>query len=902
MDDWQEIHIKAHSQHKNKRIEAVIYLRDNFQEIAVKDEQQAFKDLLSLTKDLDNHVRKHAVSALDFAFRHVAYKEEAGRELLRLTKDEHADVRKRAVSALGSVFHRVTDKEEAWKELLMLTKDEHVDVRRRATGALCSAFHCVADKEEACNELLKLTTDKDVNVRKRVADVLGSSFSNVVDKEKACNELLKLTKDKDVNVRFSAVYALGSAFHHVADKEEAWNELLVLTKDEHADVRRCAADALGSAFQHVANKEEAWNELLVLTKDENINVRLSVADALCSTFSHVTDKKKAWKELLALTQYKHTLVRRCVADALGSVSHHVADKDRASEALLLLTKNGHYNVRKCAIAALGSAFPHVMDKDRASKALLALTKDENIDVRKCATNALDSAFPHVMDKDKASKALITLTKDENIDVRKRATAAIGSVFPLIMDKDKTLKALITLTKDEDNYVRVYANHSLGKISIFKATEAEGEEGFRTELEHALEYFENSAKESSLWNNPAKFCLPFYRSFHTITFRKEESEAEVKRSIEKAKLAVGKSESKEKLLEAIENLSNALTETQNAKDFAEIQGDFNAYSRYCRRASDLLLDTEESAPSATMLIKRGVPIIDKHIKDILGDIQEKSRELCKDTLDTPFEKEGKEVNKAGQELFNVRDPIGLEKSVDNLHMALSAVCDRMPEEHKGEACKILTKAQNEEFVEDKLDLISMVLSKIPLIIPKETKKEPDKNFQNLKIFVSSTVKDLEYLRDELYRHLKETGHTPWFSEMHDFPVNRHPDAMTNCLKVTEECDLFIVILDKRAGLPYTERENTPYLDLFGLTISEAEYRCARNNVKPICIFIRNRTENESVIYWKNKKIIKDFEWYSDSEVYEFYERLMNEKPHVPWRYTFDSIEDIKKPLNEVIKGL
>ncbi|MBW2739894.1 MAG: hypothetical protein JRE64_13850 [Deltaproteobacteria bacterium] len=100
-------------------------------------------------------------------------------------------------------------------------------------------------------------------------------------------------------------------------------------------------------------------------------------------------------------------------------------------------------------------------------------------------------------------------------------------------------------------------------------------------------------------------------------------------------------------------------------------------------------------------------------------------------------------------------------------------------------------------------------------------------------------------------MKESEHTPWFSEKGDFPANRHPDAMTNCLKVAEECDLFVLLLDKRAGLPYKRREGSPYQDLFGLTISEAEYRCARKKGKSICIFIRKRAEHESAIYRKIK---------------------------------------------------
>lgn len=66
-----------------------------------------------------------------------------------------------------------------------------------------------------------------------------------------------------------------------------------------------------------------------------------------------------------------------------------------------------------------------------------------------------------------------------------------------------------------------------------------------ELETALGFFEKSSKESTYFN-PAKFCLPFYRSFHAITFKKEEAEAEVKKYLADTKSAVEGSKSKENL--------------------------------------------------------------------------------------------------------------------------------------------------------------------------------------------------------------------------------------------------------------------------------------------------------------------------------------------------------------------
>ena len=194
------------------------------------------------------------------------------------------------------------------------------------------------------------------------------------------------------------------------------------------------------------------------------------------------------------------------------------------------------------------------------KNLIRLTGDENSFVRWMAADALGAAFAAVPDKESAWKDLIRLTGDEDSDVRVTAASALGAAFTAIPDKESAWKDLIRLTGDEDSSVRVSANHSLGRASIFRATETENEEEFRKELENALQYFERSAAEAT-YSNPAKFCLPFYRSFYSLTCKSEVSEGEVEKYLKEAKDASEGSRSKEDLLEAVENLSNALKETQ-----------------------------------------------------------------------------------------------------------------------------------------------------------------------------------------------------------------------------------------------------------------------------------------------------------------------------------------------------
>ncbi|GFO97287.1 phosphorylase [groundwater metagenome] len=60
---------------------------------------------------------------------------------------------------------------------------------------------------------------------------------------------------------------------------------------------------------------------------------------------------------------------------------------------------------------------------------------------------------------------------------------------------------------------------------------------------------------------------------------------------------------------------------------------------------------------------------------------------------------------------MRDPIGLEKAVGNLQEVLSDICEKLPEDKRGSACKLLKKASNEQYIDDKINLINLVVERI-----------------------------------------------------------------------------------------------------------------------------------------------------------------------------------------------
>jgi HEAT repeat protein/SAM-dependent methyltransferase len=479
----------------------------------------------------------------------------------------------------------------------------------------------MADQAEIHRDVVSVS----VMVRIRAVDQLRRNFADLPDKEHAWKDLIRLTRDKDSTVRWSAVYALGSAFPHVLDKEQAWEDLYHLTQDNRG-VRWHAVDVIGSAFPHILDKEQAWNYLIRLTWDKDRDVRWSAAGVLGSAFPHVPVKEEAWNDLIRLTQDEDIWVRQGATDALGS------------------------------------AFPHAPDKEHAWEDLHRMTQDEDSGVRWSAESVLGSAFLHVPDKEQAWEDLHRMTRDEDDDVRRGAAGVLGSIFPHVSCKEQAWNDLIRLTQDEDCDVRVDANHSLGRASIFKATDIEGEEDFRIELKNALKFFERSSKEATYFK-PSKFCLPFYRAFYTITFEKARAEGVVQKYLAEAKSASEGSGNKETLLKAVENLANALSEAQKIKDFDAMKSDLNAYRQYCDRAADLIGSAEEGTPGAARVLWRGLPIIDDRIKKLLEEVKKKAEIVC-ETTDHPESELGCRIKQNAAASLATDNPVILSQLIDH----------------------------------------------------------------------------------------------------------------------------------------------------------------------------------------------------------------------------------------------
>ncbi|NOQ33250.1 MAG: hypothetical protein GQ567_03500 [Methanosarcinales archaeon] len=301
-------------------------------------------------------------------------------------------------------------------------------------------------------------------------------------------------------------------------------------------------------------------------------------------------------------------------------------------------------------------------------------------------------------------------------MRWSAAGALGSAFQQVPDKDAAWEDLIRLTGDKDPSVQTSANHSLGRASIFRATGAESEEGFRKEMKNALEFFERSSR-GAIWStphrlcfplypvtrewggevilfNPSRFCLPFYRSFYTVTFEKEGVEDEVRRYLAEAKSESEGSKNKEILLEAVENLASALIEAHKATDFNAIKSDLNTYRRYCDRAADLIGDAAEGgAPGAARILRRGLPIIDDRKKELLGEVNEKAESIC-EAADLPESELGCRIVQHVATASATDNPLILEREIDHILKDLERWSHSIRDENeKGYVQGIIFDAKN-----------------------------------------------------------------------------------------------------------------------------------------------------------------------------------------------------------------
>jgi len=183
----------------------------------------------------------------------------------------------------------------------------------------------------------------------------------------------------------------------------------------------------------------------------------------------------------------------------------------------------------------------------------------------------------------------------------------------------------------------------------------------------------------------------------------------------------------------------------------------------------------------MLIRRGLPVIDEQIQGMLAEIQEKAGAVCRQSFGTPFEDLGKEVNKAGQHLSMIDDPLSLEKSLNNIVNSLFEICTKLPEAN-GETCELVKKADEESNIQNKINHIYVILSKIISIIQTPSKfHELAEKYKN-EAKLQSGIKKINCIT-EASKYYSEASEQYW---QQGIWIDSHiTKALSNSIKVSVE---------------------------------------------------------------------------------------------------------------------
>ncbi len=191
--------------------------------------------------------------------------------------------------------------------------------------------------------------------------------------------------------------------------------------------------------------------------------------------------------------------------------------------------------RQHAATLLGNEFDHLDDKEAAWQDLHRLTQDHHFLVRKYAVAAIELAFPNLPSDHLVWQDLHRLANDRNRYVRWEVGCVLGSLFPSLPYKSLVWRELDRLSKEKDEAIRSISYHSLGRACIFKATEADDRD-LKAHLEEAIEFFQKSSDSPGNWRNEnhAVFCLPFYKSLHSLLFRDVSKAEEIQRYLAEAK--------------------------------------------------------------------------------------------------------------------------------------------------------------------------------------------------------------------------------------------------------------------------------------------------------------------------------------------------------------------------------
>ena len=232
-------------------------------------------------------------------------------------------------------------------------------------------------------------------------------------------------------------------------------------------------------------------------------------------------------------------------------------------------------------------------------------------------------------------------------------------------------------------------------------------------------------------------------------------------LSEASEAIKASESKEVLLEAVNNLSKALQEvkTYSIDDIIHKKRDLRSYTKYCLQSAECLREARAKAPLASKivdytLVEKSIPIVDQKIKALFRDVETAAGRLCKSTKGTELEAFGKDAYETTRGLNKVESWINADRYLEDIVPLLKGHCNRLPKEAQ-DYLKILVDSQDTASLEQRFDtlksvlLASLVQGENDDRLVKELKELLDLHLQNIEFAILNLNTSSGEARKDLY---------------------------------------------------------------------------------------------------------------------------------------------------------
>lgn len=171
-------------------------------------------------------------------------------------------------------------------------------------------------------------------------------------------------------------------------------------------------------------------------------------------------------------------------------------------------------------------------------------------------------------------------------------------------------------------------------------------------------------------------------------------------------------------------------------------ELDSYRKYCDHVTELMREVEEKTPFTTKTIMKGLPILDRNLKRLIEEIQEKAKIACQLSKGTATEKIACSVSREVQNLI-IASHEEVTQKVEDIAYSLEKKIENIPD--NGYICKKIGLMRHEKNLEKKLDAMLFVIEQIPtmIVIPEEKFDRKLKPFSDELVTIKSQLSCIRY---------------------------------------------------------------------------------------------------------------------------------------------------------------